>query len=273
MDERSVIERTQGPPATVESLHEDLLQLGVTAGMTLLVHSSLRSLGWVCGGAVAVILALESVLGEEGTLVMPTFSTDLTDPKDWMNPPVPETWKPTIRTLLPPYDPALTPTRGMGAIPETFRKQPGVLRSDHPHVSFAAWGRNAQAITEHHALDYGLGNTSPLARIYDLHGHVLLLGVGHRNNTSLHLAEHRVDWVGRAESINGAPLLVDGRRVWIPVREFTSFDADFPDIGQAFERTTPLGRIGRIAAAEARILPQRELVDFAAAWMRANRGD
>ena len=89
MSERDAIERSAAPVTTI-SLEADLRALGVEDGMTLLVHASLSSLGWVCGGPVAVILALEEILGERGTLVMPTMSTDLTDPKNWEAPPVPE---------------------------------------------------------------------------------------------------------------------------------------------------------------------------------------
>jgi aminoglycoside 3-N-acetyltransferase len=84
--ESDAIQRTQGDPATLQSLKADLSALGVAPGMTLLVHSSLSALGWVCGGPVAVILALESVLGPSGMLVMPTHSGDLSDPAEWENP-------------------------------------------------------------------------------------------------------------------------------------------------------------------------------------------
>ena len=74
MREGLVVQRTK-TPATVESLQAELSALGVRAGMVLLVHSSLSAMGWVCGGAVAVIIALQEVLGASGTLVMPIQRT------------------------------------------------------------------------------------------------------------------------------------------------------------------------------------------------------
>lgn len=118
------MEEIQGNLITVQTLAADFRRLGVKAGMTILLHSSFKSLGqWVAGGPVAVILALEEVLGESGTLVMPTHSSDLTDPAGWSNPPVPEAWWQSIREQMPAYDPDLTQLRGMGVIPDCFRKQ------------------------------------------------------------------------------------------------------------------------------------------------------
>ena len=186
MPEGQVVDKTK-TLATVESLQTDFKALGIETGMVLLVHSSLSAMGWVCGGAVAVILALQEVLGETGTLVMPTHSTDLSDPSQWENPPVPESWWQTIRGTMPAYDPDLTPTRSMGKIAETFRKQKDVLRSAHPQSSFCASGPQASYVVDNHALAFGMGENSPLARIYDLNGFVLLLGVRHSSNTSIHL--------------------------------------------------------------------------------------
>jgi aminoglycoside 3-N-acetyltransferase len=118
MTEATVIEKTkqQSLPVTATSLKKDLAALGVKPGMVLLVHSSLSSLGWVCGGAAAVVEALETILTPDGTLVMPTHSAGLSEPSLWENPPVPESWWQIIRDEMPAFQTDLTPTWGMGFV-------------------------------------------------------------------------------------------------------------------------------------------------------------
>ncbi|MBX3012337.1 MAG: AAC(3) family N-acetyltransferase [Caldilineaceae bacterium] len=240
--------------------------------MTVIVHSSLSAIAdWVVGGASAVILALESVLTPQGNLVMPTQSGDLSDPADWQSPPVPEAWWARIRQEMPAFRPDLTETREMGRIPETFRKQEGVLRSSHPQTSFAAWGQHAAWITANHGLAEGLGEQSPLARIYDLAGYVLLLGVAHNRNTSLHLAEYRANFPGKRTVPTAAPILVDGIRQWTSFQTLDITDEDFVTIGAAFAETTNHVRQGKVGQATALFMAQRPLIDFAVSWMEAHR--
>ena len=256
-------------PRTRQSLADDLRRLGLAPGMTVIVHSSLSGLGWVCGGPVAVVQALLDVLTPDGTLVMPAHTGEYSEPSYWGRPPVPESWWQEIRNTMPAFDPTITPTRGMGRIAEAFRSFPGVLRSRHPQVSFTAWGRHAAFVTAYHSYDYGLGEGSPLARIYDLNGHVLLLGVDHGNNTSIHLAEYRAP--GGKPLQQGAPILDEqGRRVWRILEDIETDSDPFAELGAEFDRTgaTVLGLVG---SAEARLMRQRAVVDFAAPWIGAQR--
>jgi aminoglycoside 3-N-acetyltransferase len=268
--EADAVARTE-TPATVSSLAADLARLGVMQDMVLLVHSSLRAIGWVAGHAHAVVLALQEAVGPGGTLVMPAHSTNLSDPAQWQNPPVPESWWETIRTETPAYDPELTPTREMGAIAECFRKQRGIRRSANPHFSFAARGPLAEEITDDHETAFGLGERSPLARIYELDGHVLLLGVGHESNTSIHLAEYRADFISKKTTTNGAPVAVDGVRRWIEFEDIDLDATDFTRVGGDFEADTDAVTVGTIGVAEARLMRQRALVDYAIEWMARNR--
>jgi aminoglycoside 3-N-acetyltransferase len=159
----------------------------------------------------------------------------------------------------------------MGAIVECFRTQPGTMRSSHPQDSFAARGPRSAEVLDGHSLEESLGERSPLARIYDLDGYVLLLGVGHANNTSIHLAEYRADFTGKRTSTNGAPIIVDGRRRWIEFEDLILNEDDFERLGADFEADTKWVTTGRVGLAEARLMPQRALVDYAVGWMERNR--
>lgn len=251
-------------PRTRTTIAHDLRQLGVQEGMVLLVHSAMSKLGWIAGGPVAVIQALLDVLGPEGTLVMPTFSGDYSNPENWRNPPVPAEWFAIIQAEMPAFDPRYTPTRAMGRIAETFRVWPDVMRSYHPNTSFTAYGRYAHPITANHALAFSLGEESPLRRLYDLDAHVLLMGVGYGNNTSFHLAEYRIPHIGRVR--NGGPIYADGRRVWQWFEDVDTNDDPFPDMGQDFEKKHPVS-VGKIGSAESRLFRQRTAVDFAEQWL------
>jgi aminoglycoside 3-N-acetyltransferase len=256
-------------PVTRARLAADLERLGVRRGSVVAVHSSLTALGWVCGGPQAVVEALLDAVGPDGTIVVPTHTNGNSDPSEWSHPPVPDGWWEEIRAQMPAYDPARTPSHYMGAIAETVRAWTGARRSDHPHFSFAAVGPAAEAITSGHELTAGFGPGSPLARVEELDGDVLLIGVGHDSNSSLHVAETRVRKPVRERSA-AAILTAGGGRRWVTWEDVVPDEHDFAALGAAFDASGG-SRSGRVGAGEARLMRQRELIEFAVHWLEEHR--
>ena len=258
-----------GEPVTAGTLAADLRTAGVAACGTVIAHVAMSRLGWVAGAAQAVVEGLTAALGPDGTPVMPTQSAQLSDPSGWSNPPIPERWWPEVRAALPAYDRDATPTRGVGAVPECFRGCAGVRRSAHPLTSFAARGPSARQVLEPHPLEHGLGEGSPLTRLYDLGAQVLLLGAGHGSNTALHLAEHRC---GRApDTTESAPVRVDGERRWLTYRTTAWDSGDFDRLGADYRAAGGELVAGRVGAADTLVIPIVALVDFAVGWFRRHR--
>ncbi len=259
-------------PLTIDSLAEQFAACGLAAGQTVIVHTRMSALGWVAGGAAAVIHALLRVLTPDGTLMMPAFSPDNTDPANWRNPPVPVHWWQIIRDHTPPYDPRTTPTWGVGSVPELFRTFPGVLRSAHPEASFAAIGPNAEhLLADHTSLTRIFDHPSPISKLYALDGYVFMLGIDYSKCTSLHLAEYRAD-IPHSTICEGTAMLIDGERRWVAYDLFDLDDGDFTEIGAAYEAANGITPC-RVGKGEAHFVRQRPLVDFAVAWMERTRNE
>jgi aminoglycoside N3'-acetyltransferase len=150
-------------PCAPPELACQLGTLGVQPGGVLLVHTALSEVG---AGPRELIEALLAALGRSGTLVMPSMADDDDSP----------------------FDRTQSPCRAVGIVADTFWRMAGVLRSDSPHA-FAAFGPQAARIVQPHPLEVPHGLDSPPGRVLELDGQVLLLGVGHDANTTLHVAE------------------------------------------------------------------------------------
>lgn len=271
MNEKEVIGNTRSP-VTLNRIIQDAVNLGIRENDTLLVHSSLSSIGWVCGGPQTVVQALLAAVGEGGTLVMPAQSSDWSDPAEWENPPVPKEWIEVIYEEWPAFDPAITPTRGMGRIAELFRTFPGTVRSNHPQVSFCANGAHAAAIVSDHPLTPQFGLDSPLGKLYTLPStaKVLLLGVDYDSCTSFHLAETMLEGMPRKSM--GAPIEEKGERIWKRFEDYAYDSGDFTEIGRQFDLHGEV-RVGHIGSAPCRLFGMREAVDYARRWLKDNRTD
>ena len=238
--------------------------------MTVMVHTSLSSMGYVCGGAPTVIEALLETVCSEGTIMMPTQSWKNLDPEVGVHPEVGEDEWQTIRDNWPAYDKRTTPTQTMGAVAELFRQWPGSLRSDHPARSVSANGRHAAYLTKNHNLSNIFGDGSPIGRLYELDGYVLLIGVGYDKNTSLHLADARADYPSKHLSTEHSAMMENGKRVWKAYATLYVDGEDFIQIGEAFEQDHTVSK-AQLGNATLRLMRQRELVDFAVRWIEKHR--
>lgn len=248
-----------------KTLKRQLQMLGISSGDHVMVHSSLKKMGWIAGGAQAVVEAFMEAVTPDGTLVMPSQSMDNSDPRYWMAPPIPEDWHEPLREEMPAFDPGLSDMRGMGKIPECLHRHPATIRSPHPSHSFIAWGRFAGEWMQDHPLHDSFGPSSPLGKMMAHDVKILLIGTGFDSCTALHFAEFAQP--GRTTSPQGAAMFVSGERQWVGY-DCVDMDSDrFPDIAKDFPGPVTTGTLGQ---AETKLVAMRPLVEFATGWLRAN---
>jgi aminoglycoside 3-N-acetyltransferase len=243
-------------------LGADLAALGVTRGTTVLVHCSLRQVGRVAGGAQTLREALLDVLDEKlGTLVVPAqTSSNTRTSADFRaaTARLDEAGLAAHLAAMPGFDPAASPSEGMGALAESVRCHPKANRSAHPLTSFAAVGALADEICAVHPLNSLLGKESPLGRLQELDAMVLLLGVGFDKCTAFHLGENEFLSGRRRYSCK-----ID--RSWTDFEDLAHRDADFAELGLRFERDQPeVLRCGRVGAAWTLLFPLRAAAEYAA---------
>lgn len=157
----------------VNEIAAGLGNLGIVPGDTILVHSSLKSLGPVPGGIETVIQGLLRAVGSGGTLLVPALSWALRPPEA--------------------FDPRLT-LSNIGAIPEYFRTREGTTRSIHPTHSVCGIGKRTRELLDDHWRDATpCGPQSPFRKITESDAKIVMLGCGLRPNTTMHALEEQVE--------------------------------------------------------------------------------
>src|SRR5512146_2358899 len=167
---------------TFTDLRTALFKLGLSH-TPVIAHASLRSFGEVVGGADAVLRAL---LDSVWALMMPTFTyaTMITPEVGPDDNGIAYGSELGLNRMAEPFTRDLPADKQMGIVPETLRQHPRAKRTAHPILSFA--GIYADKFLAAQSLQDPLG---PIAALAEADGWLLLLGVDHTVNTSIHYAE------------------------------------------------------------------------------------
>lgn len=244
-----------------------------------MVHASLSRVGWVVGGSQSVVEALLRAVGPDGTLLAYAGWED--NPfhlSEW-----PTEWQAAYRDEMPPFDPALAEARrACGRLPERIRTWPGARRSRHPEAGFVALGARSDWLTDDQDRHDPYGPHSPLGRLVEADGQLLLLGAPLTTMTLLHYAESIVDLPGKRRVRYELPIRRGERVVWEIFEDLDTSDGAFP-----YERVVDgdlalfvtkevinagVGTFGRVGAAECWLVGARGFTDFAVSWLTTHFG-
>jgi aminoglycoside 3-N-acetyltransferase len=259
-------------PVTRGALAQAFRSLGLDAGQSVMLHASVKAVGPVMGGPNVILQALQDALGPDGTVMMyvgwhdiPDFVLEL---------------PPDARALYyaehPPFDPVTArAVRDHGIMAEVLRTWPGAWRSLNPEASMVAVGARAAWLTRDHPLDYGYGAGSPLAKLVEIGGQVLMLGAPLDTITLLHHAEYRAALRHKHVIRYQCPILRDGQAVWVDVEDFATGDPHDDYSFEAIARdylTLNRARRGTVGQADSYLFGAADLVAFAVTWLETRFG-
>ena len=253
--------------------------MGLRSGDLVMVHSSMRAVGPILGGLNEMIEAILDVVGSAGTVMMYVDWEDgaqshtRTDRETPLSRKLIEAW--------PAFDPIKARAdRSYGVLPEFLRTWPGANRSGNPGASVVAVGAQADRICGDHPLDYGYGPGSPLAKLVEGEGRVLLLGSPLENVTLLHFSEHMARLPNKRVIRYREKLLQDGRAEWVEIEEFDTSapvveaapEDHFDQLVRAYlrKRDVPKRNVG---SAESYLFDAKSLHRFAVGWLEDRWGE
>lgn len=270
------MEQSQLPIITKSRLSKDLKQLGLTPEMVVMLHVSVKAIGWIVGGPDMVIQVLLDLVSPKGTLMMLASWED--SPYDL--PGWPEEKQKAYLEECPPFDPHRSRAyRKWSILCEYLRTWPGAYRSNHPDNSFVAVGSLARWITKDHPLQYGYGPGSPLAKLCEANGKVLVLGSPIHDITFLHYAEHMARVPNKRIVHYKMPILRNGKRTWVEIEEFDTSQGivDWHEdyfkaiVGEYLSYGKVLS--GKVGEAQSYLFDAADLTEFGIQWMERTFGD
>jgi aminoglycoside 3-N-acetyltransferase len=268
--------RTELLPITRSELATDLRKLGVRLGDAIMLHVSVKAIGWIVGGPDVVIQAPVDVLGQGGTLMM---YVAWKEDAPYSLAQLPGKWQEAYLKECPPLDPARSrANRDWNILTEYLRTWPGAYRSGNPEASCVAVGAKAEWLTENHPLQYAYGPGSPLAKLLEVKGKVLLLGAPFGSITLLHYAENIAEVPNKQIVRYRMPILRKGKREWVDIEEFDTCGNILPRAEQYFEAiprvylTSGKGTKGKVGTADSYLFDAADFVKFAVQWLEKECG-
>ncbi|MBO0763463.1 MAG: AAC(3) family N-acetyltransferase [Hyphomicrobiaceae bacterium] len=268
---------------TRKSLAQDLRRLGLEAGQIVMLHASVRAVGPVIGGLDEIHLAVADAVGASGTVMMfvgcqegfDDVGRGLLSPEE----------EAAILAHQPAFDfQHSRAARAFGTLAELFRSYPGTICSRGICGRMAVRGCRADWLIADQPWNYGLGRGSPLDKLCQAGGKVLLIGSDRDEVTLLHYAEHIAPFADKRVARYKVPVLREGKRTWLDCEEFDTSGKGvhpnwppkaFASIVDDFISKSggiPNCSVGRVGLAESVLIDAQGLVSHALpimiAWAR-----
>lgn len=258
---------------TRSSLRDDLTRMGLIAGDTVMVHAAMSKVGPMLNGPDVLSTALLDVIGPEGTLLVYTSWDSVHDDLLDDDGRVLAEW----RDHVPGFDPqASRAVRMNGVIAEFVRTMPGARRSGNPGASVAAIGRLADWITADHPQDYGYGEGSPLAKLIEANGRILMVGAPWDTMTLIHHADHLANLPAKRVVRYEVPLATGADTTWHFMEEFDTTEPVVESLPENYiEQIVTAyvaggsGREGTIGLAPSLLVDAQPMLAFAIEWLEA----
>ncbi len=261
---------------TRDSLRHDLNRIGIRTGDTIMVHAAMRKVGPLLNGPDALLAALLDAIGPKGTMLVYTgwdsVHDDLMDDDGRV---LPE-W----RDHLPGFDPrASRAVRMNGVIAEFVRTMPGACRSANPGASVAAVGKLADWITSDHPQNYGYGEASPLAKLVEIGGRVLMVGAPWDTMTLIHHADHLAALPHKLVRRYEVPFAENAGTTWRFIEEFDTTEPVATGLPENYIEQIVAAYVGTggghqqtIGLAPSLLVDAQPMLAFAIDWLEAHVG-